>query len=236
LRPLVSVIMPVHNGAPFLRGAVESVFAQGWRPVEVVVVDDGSTDETPAIARDLGERVQLLRQANAGPAAARNAGIRAARGPLIAFLDVDDLWPPGKLDVQAAYLVADPSADMVLGRTKWIALEATAGIGLGTRIRDLPGPEGITPCLGNAVVRRRVFNRIGFFDETLRTSEDLDWFIRAKQASVPTIVLTEVTLLYRRHEGNMTARKGLSDLRVLEVIKRSLDRRRAARRSEGEAA
>ena len=102
--PFVSVITPVHNGARFLAEAVESVERQGYEPLEIIVVDDGSTDDTPRVIAELGDRVLALRQENAGPAAARNRAIAAARGDVLAFCDADDTWPEGKLDAQLARL------------------------------------------------------------------------------------------------------------------------------------
>src|SRR5512143_3730544 len=109
--PLVSVVMPVYNGARYLRQALESALAQTYRPLEIVVVDDGSTDETPAILAEFGTRIRALRQPNSGSAAARNAALDAARGELIAFLDADDLWLPQKLAVQVEYLREHPDVD-----------------------------------------------------------------------------------------------------------------------------
>ncbi|MBI4573499.1 MAG: glycosyltransferase family 2 protein, partial [candidate division NC10 bacterium] len=105
--PLVSVILPVYNGERFLAAAIASILAQDYQPIEVIVVDDGSTDGTAAIARSF-QGVRYLYQPNQGPAFARNAGIAVARGAFIAFLDADDLMVPTRLSVQAGYLLAHP--------------------------------------------------------------------------------------------------------------------------------
>ena len=114
--PLVSCIIPVFNGARFLGEAVDSILAQTYRPCEVIVVDDGSTDATGDVIAGYGERVVAVRQPNRGEAAARNAGVRAARGALVAFLDADDLWGPEKLTRQAAKLGEDPRIDLCFTR------------------------------------------------------------------------------------------------------------------------
>lgn len=106
--PLVSCVVPVFNGAPFLVDAVASIEAQTWRPIEIIIVDDGSTDGTPDVIGAMGTRVRALRQENAGPAAARNAGLRMARGEFVAFLDSDDEWLPHKLGMQIARFEARP--------------------------------------------------------------------------------------------------------------------------------
>ena len=118
--PMVSVVIPVFDAGGRLLEAIVSVERQHYEPLEIVVVDDGSTDDTPAVIASLGTRVRSLRQPNAGPAAARNRGLAAARGELFAFLDADDLWPDGKLQRQVAALEADPDLDLVLGRVSYL--------------------------------------------------------------------------------------------------------------------
>ncbi|HKV36457.1 MAG TPA: glycosyltransferase family A protein, partial [Pyrinomonadaceae bacterium] len=115
---LVSVIIPVFNGERFLREAVQSVLDQGDSSVEIIVVDDGSTDGTETVARSLP--VRYLHQTNQGPAAARNRGIEHAQGSLLAFADADDLWPVNKLELQLPCLLRDPKIDIVLGRIQQV--------------------------------------------------------------------------------------------------------------------
>src|SRR5687768_9695612 len=116
--PLVSVIVPVHQGERYLGEAVESVLAQTYAPIELIVVDDGSTDRSADIARGFGPVVRYVYQVNAGQSAARNHGVRLARGPLLAFLDDDDSWSPGKLALQVAALASDPCLEAVFGHVR----------------------------------------------------------------------------------------------------------------------
>jgi glycosyltransferase involved in cell wall biosynthesis len=225
---MVSVVIPVFNAGHRLREAIASVDRQAYEPIEVIVVDDGSTDDTPALIDQLGTRVRALRQSNAGPAAARNRGLSIARGELYAFLDADDLWPEEKLRLQVDRLVHDPHVDVVLGRVSYVP-EA------GLPNRDLPweDPEERTVThvhLGSGVYRRSTFERVGLFDETLRFSEDQDWFLRAREQALRICILDEVTLFYRIHEDNMTRAKTHQEMAILRVLKMSLDRRRAAGR------
>lgn len=221
--PLVSVVIPVFNGEAFLREAVESVLAQKYSPVEIIVVDDGSTDGTETVLTSLPETVRYLHQTNQGPAAARNRGIQQAQGSLIAFADADDLWPEGKLELQLPYLISDPGVEIVMGRIHQVRLSKT--VNGQTQLEGFVKPA-FSVNLGSAVIRKSVFERVGFFDETMRYSEDVDWFMRAREGGAAIVTIDAVTLLYRQHEHNMTRGKSTSELNVLKALKRSLDRRR----------
>lgn len=221
--PLVSVIIPVFNGERFLREAVQSVLDQNYAPLEIIVVDDGSTDGTAAVARNLADTVRYLHQANQGPAAARNRGIEHAKGSLLAFADTDDLWPAGKLALQLPYLTRDPTIEIVLGRIQQVRLSET--VQGHTHAEEFADPA-FSVNLGSAIIRKSVFERVGLFDETMRYSEDVDWFMRAREAGAAIVTIDAVTLFYRQHEQNMTRGKSTSELNVLKALKRSLDRRR----------
>src|SRR5437667_12630279 len=112
--PLVSVVIPCYNGERYLAEAIESVLAQRYEPLEIIVVDDGSTDRSAEVARHFGDAVQYVCQPHAGAAAARNRGVGLATGDLIAFLDADDVWTEGRLARQVQVLEADPSVGMVM--------------------------------------------------------------------------------------------------------------------------
>jgi len=218
VEPLVSVVIPVFNGERFLRNAVESVLAQKYSPLEIIMVDDGSTDGTADVARSLPETVRYLHQTNQGPAAARNRGIERAQGSLIAFADADDLWPEDKLALQLPYLMRDPAAEIVMGLIQQVLLSETGA-------ENFAEPA-FSVNLGSAIIRKSVFERVGLFDETMRYSEDVDWFMRAREGGAAIVTIDAVTLLYRQHDQNMTRGKSTSELNVLKALKRSLDRRR----------
>jgi glycosyltransferase involved in cell wall biosynthesis len=213
VNPLVSVVIPVFNGERFLREAVQSVLDQQYAPLEIMIVDDGSTDGTATVARSLPATVRYLHQPNQGPAAARNRGIEQVQGGLIAFADADDLWPPAKLELQLPYLISDPGVEIVMGR---VQLLSETGL----------TESAFSVNLGCAVIRKSVFDRVGLFDETMRYSEDVDWFMRARESGAAIMTIDAVTLFYRQHEQNMTRGKSTSELNVLKALKRSLDRRR----------
>lgn len=225
--PLVSVVIPVFNGEKFLRDAVESVLAQKHSPLEVIIVDDGSTDGSASVARSFPETVRYLHQINSGPAAARNRGIEHAQGSLIAFADADDLWPAAKLELQLPHLIADPTIEIVLGRIQQVRLSGTENgeSALAPYAEEFNEPA-FSVNLGSAVMRKSVFARVGLFDETMRYSEDVDWFMRAREGGAAIMTIDAVTLFYRQHEQNMTRGKSTSELNILKTLKRSLDRRR----------
>jgi len=222
--PSVSVIVPVFNGEAHVRDARASIVRQGYPGIEVVVVDDGSTDGTAAIVDEPGFATRAIHQRNVGPAAARNRGLEASTGALIAFLDADDLWPDDKLATQVERLVREPELDVVMGRIKYVALDGAVMPALDF---EDPVEKTLTNVhLGSAVFRRRAFERVGGFDEELRFSEDHDWFLRARELGLMMRILPEVTLVYRLHGRNMTRMRTTLDVGMTKVIKKSLDRRR----------
>jgi glycosyltransferase involved in cell wall biosynthesis len=223
-RPLLSVIIPACNAARFLPEAVASVRAQGYSPIEVLIVDDGSTDNTAEVAGTFGEGVRCIRQANAA-AAARNRGLTEARGELVAFLDADDLWPADKLRSQALRLAADPALDVVLGRVQY---QHQPGVEKTDIRYEGPDDTLVNVHLGSGLYRRSVFDKVGVFDEKLRFSEDHDWFLRAREAGARITILEQVTLYYRLHGKNMTHVEQVDHHSLIRVLKASLDRRRMA--------
>ena len=221
-RPAVSVIIPVYNGTRFLAGAVSSILAQDWPALDIVVVDDGSTEDVAAAVAALPVPVRLFRQDNAGPAAARNRGIREARGELIAFLDVDDEWPAGNMHHMAAALLSRPEASVVIGHGQIMRTSEEEG---GDAYVGAPG-GGFPWYIAAALFRREAFAKVGVFDPALRFGEDADWFERAAELGVGVVRLPSISLLVRRHGANMTHGKSMVELNALRVLKLALDRRR----------
>ncbi len=221
--PFVSVIIPAYNCERFIAEAVESVRQQNYEPLEIIIIDDGSTDGTSACLKSLGEDLRYAYQSNMGPAAARNRGITMAMGEVIAFLDADDYWPANKLRVQLARINRDPEMEVVLGR-----IQCTGVLTEADRKIRFEGPDNtmISICLGSGVFRRSVFNKVGLFDESLRHYEDHDWFLRAREKNVSMAILKDVTLYNRRNEYSMSRRKNKNDPSMVQILKKSLDRRR----------
>jgi glycosyltransferase involved in cell wall biosynthesis len=218
----VSVIMPAYNGERFIVEALDSIRRQQHRALEIIVVDDGSTDGTAEILAGAAD-VNCIRQDNRGAASARNRGIEIATGDVIAFLDADDLWTARKFPRQLECLLADPSADVVRGRTQRI-VEVRDG---AHAPRWEPAGEAWDALsLGSSIVRRTAFARVGPFDPKLARNEDVDWFIRAKEIGLRMIVHDDVVQLYRRHEHNITNDSSTNKSYFLKALKNSIDRRR----------
>ena len=205
----ISVIIPAYNYAHYLREAIDSALAQMLPPLEVIVVDDESTDETPQVLAAYGDRIRVVRQKNQGVAVARNAGVAAARGDLVAFLDADDVWLPRKLELQLARFEADPALGLVhcgsetvdaSGRTLHVSLDGMDGwvaaemLRLDREVITLPGSTIMVP--------RGVAEEIGGFDARLWPSEDWDFCYRVASRYRVGYV-PEVLMRYRLHRGGI---------------------------------
>jgi glycosyltransferase involved in cell wall biosynthesis len=221
-QPLVSVVMPVHNGERFLGEAIDSVLAQHYVRREVIVVDDGSTDGSAAIAR--ARDVRYLWQPNQGVAAARNTGLAAARGELIAFLDQDDVWLPHKLAAQVAYLREHPAVDVVVSPLE-VALEPGAPP-LEWYAPDAGMDVQVGIQLGALLARRRCFERVGDFDARYDLASDTDWFLRARDAGLVLEVALDVCMRYRMHEHNNSRDDERVHAEVRAAVRASVGRKR----------
>lgn len=223
--PRASVIIPVYNGERYLAEAIRSVRAQTLRPLEIIVVDDGSTDATPQVIADLavtsGVPVCAIRQPNCGPAAARNRGLELAQGDLIAFLDADDWWPETSLSRRADCLLRHPELAGVIGATQ-LMVEVTDAPGRPPAPWGVPQPS---LNLGGALIRRSAFDQVGVFDEAFAYAEDADWLLRAREAGLRFGVHPAVALMARRHANNMTNQTEPSGAYLAQALRRSLARR-----------
>ena len=228
MNPLVSCIVPMFNGERYLAEALDSILAQTWQPVEVIVVDDGSTDGSAAVVAGYGARVSYIYQANAGTAAARNRGLDAAAGAFIAFLEQDDLWHEEKLARQMARFEARPELELCMSHMQnfW-APEMRAE---ERRLRGHPfSGELAGYCTQAIVVRRDLFDKVGRFDTSMRITSDVDWFLRAEDHGAVTEILPDVLIFRRMHESNLSRDAAVLTDELLGVLKATLDRRRGGK-------
>lgn len=193
-QPLVSVVVPVYNGERYLGATLESIFDQDYEPLEVIVVDDGSSDGSAAVAQSLS--VRYVRQENAGPCAARNAGAELAQGELISFCDADDLWLPEKVTKQVAHIVERPEVGCVLVRS---AMFVEPGVDPPPWMSE---QEEVT--WEAALVWRSVFESIGGFDDAYAPSEGFEWLSRLGDAGFEIGVLPETLAERRIHGSNIS--------------------------------
>ena len=188
-RPAVSVIMPAYRAAETIAMSVQSVQAQSLSDWELVIVDDGSPDDTAQIAASLArtdERIRVVRQSNQGPSAARNHGVRHARSDVLSFLDADDFWAPERLAGMLETLVSHPSVGVLFSRTRFVDSDTLTPGTLTPFIRQLSArdimAENAVCSTSNIVCRKRVFEQTGGFSEDLHYAEDQDWLLRVALA------------------------------------------------------
>jgi glycosyltransferase involved in cell wall biosynthesis len=221
-KPLVSVIIPVYNGEACLVEAIDSVLAQTYRPLELIVVDDGSVDGTADVARSYQEAAYVY-QENQGHAAAKNRGISVANGQFLAFLDADDIWTPEKLQVQMDYLLEHTDVGFVICRMKILLEQGTEWPSSLNQKYYRSDPAGFLPSA--LVTRRCVFERIGAFDISYRHGNDSDWFFRAKDVGIAMAILPQVLLRRRIHANNLSHETQSMTSELLRLVRASIGRR-----------
>jgi glycosyltransferase involved in cell wall biosynthesis len=221
--PLVSVIIPTYNRAWILKEAVDSVLAQEFKGFEVVVVDDGSTDATAELLAAYAGRVTVLRQANCGVSAARNAGLAAARGELIAFLDSDDIWLSGKLSTQVAFFQSHP--DALIHQTEELWVKNGRRMNPGNRHRKRSGmifEPSLDLCLVSpsaVMMRRELLDRVGGFDEGLPACEDYDLWLRVSCSYPVYLIKTPLIIKRGGHADQLSRVWGLDRFRIAAILK-----------------
>jgi glycosyltransferase involved in cell wall biosynthesis len=223
---MITVIIPVYNGAKYLAAAIESVLAQRTSPAEILVVDDGSEDHSAQVAARFAPRVRYLHQPHRGPGAARNHGVERATGEYLAFLDADDLWTPDRLTCQMAVLDGDSAVEAVLGRVEnFISPELAPD-----RKQALAPSAEATGALhiGALLIRRRAFERVGIFDVRWQQGEFIEWWARAVEAGLRHVILPQLLLQRRLHDSNLTQRARDQRVDYVRMLHDVLARRRNA--------
>jgi glycosyltransferase involved in cell wall biosynthesis len=222
---LVSVIVPLYNGAVHIRDALHSILRQSYTHLEIIVVDDGSQDAGPAIIQSMSDgRIRYVRQDNAGTASARNHGVRLSRGRYLAFLDQDDLWLPNKLSAQMAAFAQDSSLDLLFGHVWQTALppESLPANALFHEGLRLPGFLPST-----MIASREAFWQVGEYSEQHTLAESFDWFVRAREKRLRQLLLDEILVIRRIHQANKGIEHRHARPEYAQVLKAAIDRRRA---------
>ena len=221
-RPLVSVIIPTFNRAWAVERAVDSVLDQDYRPFELIVVDDGSTDQTAEILARYGNQLTVLCQENRGVSAARNAGIARAEGDLIAFLDSDDFWRPKKLTVQVDFFTSNPDALICQTGEFWV--RNGRRVNPGRRHRKLSGmifTSSLELCLVSpsaVMMRKTLFSMVGGFDETLPACEDYDLWLGVTRRYPVHLIDAPLVVKTGGHPDQLSAAPGLDQYRIRSIL------------------
>lgn len=223
----VSVLIPAFNAAAFVRRAVDSVLAQSHPAHEILVIDDGSTDDTAEVLSAYGDAIRVIRQPNGGLSNARNRGLREATGEFVAFLDADDRWLPDKLARQVEVMRSDPA----IGFCSTVTLvETPDGQPLdrwgcpeidGTLLRTLFLRNGAVPGSGSGVLARRaLFEQVGTFDESLRSLEDIDMWMRLAAVTGYRCLPEPLTLIVK-HPDSMSRQLERMRTAALQVMRKN---------------
>ena len=216
--PLVSVILPTYNRGWILTEAIDSVLAQDYKDYELIVVDDGSTDNTREILDAYGQDIIVLRQANKGVSAARNRGIAEAGGQLVAFLDSDDLWLPRKLSWQVDFFKLNP--DAVINQTEEIWIRNGVRVNPKDRHRKPSGmifERSLELCLVSpsaVMIQKTLFDAVGVFDENLPACEDYDLWLRISCRYPVYLIATPLIRKRGGHEDQLSKAPGLDRFRI----------------------
>lgn len=215
---LISVIIPVYNCEKYLAAAIDSVLAQNYHSLEILIIDDGSTDKSAQIAQQYLPLIRYHYQPNQGTAAARNYGMKLATGDLFAFLDADDLWLPNKLDLQISVLANNPQIEAVF--THVCESKNPDEIDITTAI------PGYLP--STMLIDRVAMNRIGEFSIDWKVAEWGECYLRAQSANLTTLMLPDLLAIRRIHpENKSTIYKALGMSEYIRILKANLDRSRS---------
>ncbi len=215
-RSRISVIIPVYNGAKYIGAAIRSILRQNYSDIEIIVINDGSTDETLKALGPFSDKIILISQENKGQAVARNVGIEKSAGDIIGLLDADDLWPPNHIALLLPYLEKE-NYDFARGYTQYFEMENN------TIVRTTE-PIFLEALVGAGLYKKTLFDTVGLFDAQMRQGEDFDWTIRLTESPCRGKQITDTTLMYRRHDANLTLDKAFVARGQLQALRNKAKR------------
>ena len=215
--PKISVVVCAFNGEKFIAEAIQSILNQTIKPYEIIVVNDGSTDQTLGQLSPFKDLITLIDQENQGLPSARNNGIKAAKGNLMAFLDQDDFFPEDAFKSQLEAFAEYKTARVVFGHTQ-LTKEGVVVLN--------PEDSVLLLLMGCTMIEKSVFDEVGVFDPSMLMGEDVDMFLRINEAKIPMAIHDKVVMNYRRHGENLTANSRKTQLYFIRAIKKAHDRRK----------
>jgi glycosyltransferase involved in cell wall biosynthesis len=220
--PIISIIIPVFNGENYIDESIKSIHWQSFREYEIIVVDDGSTDKTADCVKKYPE-IKYIYQDNRGPASARNTGVKEARGKYLAFMDADDVWDKNKLLIQFDYMEKHPEVGYTFTKHSLFYTEEMDSMPDWIR-KDYGDKEPTAYIPSSLMIRKEIFLRAGYFDESFRLAEDSDWFMRIRDIGIKMVVIEENLLHKRVHRLNLSSNIEETQKNLLRAVKNSIIR------------
>ena len=224
ITPLASIIIPAYNAERFLDATIQSALIQEYQPIEIIVVDDGSSDQTGSIAKKYDD-VCYIYQENQGQAAAMNTGIKVSRGEFISFLDSDDLLLPEKLSKHIDFLSRHQEIDMIMSLAKNFKDPSFDS----DRTLNIKIDESEKQLFSTATIRKSVFEKVGVFDISHKNAKEIDWLFRAKENGIIIEKNKSIVLLRRLHDANMSYNIKAKSSDFMNVVRSSIARKKAQR-------
>jgi glycosyltransferase involved in cell wall biosynthesis len=223
MNPLISIVLPVYNGEKYIGASIDSLLKQTYAPIEIVVVNDGSKDQTEQVVANYGSKVRYFAQSNRGQPAATNFGLSVANGSYVAFIDADDLYLPDKTASQVDFLEKQPEIDFVFG---YVEQFYSPELSLEER-KKWVCPSGIVPgYLASAgLFRKECFNRVGLFNEMQRIGVFVEWYMRASEKELKQALIPDLVLQRRIHGNNMGIHSQHCRLEYVQIVKSAIKRR-----------
>jgi glycosyltransferase involved in cell wall biosynthesis len=220
---LISVVIPAYNAEHYIAEAIESILRQDYDPLEILVVDDGSTDATKSVVNHYSS-VMYYFQEHAGIGSALNRGIRETKGEFLSFLDADDIWTQGKLTKQMGVFDTHHDVECVFGHIEsFLSPELSAGqeaaIGVHTGVQP-----GYSKC--TMLIKRDSLLCVGMFDPAWTIGEFIDWYARALDKGIKSHLLSDILAKRRIHGANISIREREKQIEFVQILRRALDRRR----------
>jgi len=222
--PKISVIIPIYNDALYIQEAIKSVLSQTIEELEIIIINDGSTDNFEEKIECFNDpRIRIIEQINSGAAAARNNGIKNAKGKFLAFLDADDIWAPNKLKLQLEVLINREDINMVYGQVN--EFYDSSILGYDDLQKNAKTFVGYSPIA--LLISKKDFLSVGDFQSKWKVAEFIDWYDRAKHVGLMEIILPDLLAFRRIHSGNIDRLNRLDAKQYVAVLKEALDRKRS---------